>query len=87
MDKATKCCRLTIFLKSGSSISGEFHTSLGTTSSVRPSDALRECKGGFLVLSKTTIHEDNETRQQQAIMVRLDAISYIELPETGWRAR
>lgn len=87
MDKSTKCCQLTISLKSGIRIIGTYHVPLGTNSSIRPSDAIRMANDSFLVLSDVTICDSDEPRESEAFLVRLDAISYIELPPAHWVAR
>lgn len=86
VDKATKCCELKVYLKSGHRMTGLFHVSARTSSAIRPSDAILEKNNGLLLMSDVTIHENNVSRQVSAVMVPLDAISHIELP-TGWSAR
>ncbi len=86
VDKATKCCELKVYLKSGHRMTGLFHVSARTSSAIRPSDAILEKNNGLLLLSNVTLHENNVPRQVSAVMVPFDAISHIELP-TGWSAR
>jgi hypothetical protein len=86
VDKATKCCELKVYLKSGHRMTGLFHVSARTSSTIRPSDALMEKNNGLLLLSDVTVYETNVPRQVRAVMVPFDAISHIELP-TGWSAR
>ena len=87
IDKSTKCCELTIHLVTGVRIEGTFHVPVTTGSSIRPSDALRDYKDGFLILTNATVHEATGPRQNGAIMVRADAISHIDLPAKSWAAR
>ncbi len=86
MEKATKVCELTIYLRSGECISGVYHTPLSTGSTVRPFDAIRTLQGDLLLISDATIVYDGKTRTQAAVAIRTDAIAYIELPESGWHA-
>jgi hypothetical protein len=87
IDKTTKCCELTIHLVTGVRVVGTFHVSASTSSPIRPSDAIRDCKDGFLILTNATIHEPTGPREQGTIMVRADAVSHIDLPAKGWAAR
>ncbi len=87
IDKSTKCCELTVHLVTGVRMVGTYHVPISTSSAIRPSDALRDCKDGFVLLTNVTLHDANEPRQQTAVMVRMDAISHIELPPKGWAAR
>ena len=84
MKSPTKCCELKVNLKSGVSIAGVYHVPLGTSSSVRPADALRDAHHEFILLSDATICEDGESREHQTIMIQREAISYIELPQKSW---
>jgi len=86
VDNATKYCELDIYLKSDVRIMGKFHVDLHTSSRVRPSDAIREHEGGFLVLSDVMIHDGVDPHHRETVMVRLDAMSYIELRPGGWTA-
>lgn len=87
IDKQTKYCELSVYLKSGVRIKGLFHIPVRTSSTVRPADAIRECQGGFLILSNAVVVENGDERHQEAIMTRIDAVSHIELPSAGWQAR
>jgi len=84
----TKTCNLTVHLRSGVKISGLFHVPLCTGSKVRPGDALREKDSDFMLFSDVTISEGPESsRQQQAVLVNRNAITYIELPGRTWDVR
>lgn len=87
IERSTKCCELILNLTTGVKMVGTYHVSTVTSSSVRPSDALRDCQDGFLLLTNVTIHGNSGTQTQTAAMVRMDAISYIELPPKGWTVR
>jgi len=87
IDKSTKCCELTIHLVTGLRIAGTLHVAVNTSSAIRPSDIIRDCKEGFLILTNATVYEATGMRKQGSIMVRCDAISHIDLPDKGWSAR
>jgi len=87
IDKATKCCDLTVYLLTGVRIVGTYHIATSTSFAVRPSDALRDSKDGFIVLTHATVHENGTTREQGSIMIRVEAISHVDLPAKGWTAR
>ena len=87
VERQTKCCELTVHLVTGIRIDATFHIGADTSSAVRPSDAIRDCKGGFLILTNATIHEPTGPREHGSVMVRADAISHIDLPAKGWAAR
>lgn len=87
IERQTKCCELTVHLVTGVRIVGTFHIAADTSSAIRPSDAIRDGKGGFIILTNATIHETTGPREQGSIMVRTDAISYINLPAKAWSAR
>ena len=82
MNQPTKYCLLIIRLKSGVHVSGRFHVSKETIAAVRPSDAIRECRGGFIVLSDVAVSGDEESSKYPSIMVQIGDISYIKLPES-----
>lgn len=87
VNQLTKCCELTVHLVTGVRIVGTFHVSTTTSSAIRPSDAVREFKDGFIILTNATVHEATGPREQGSIMVRSAAISHIDLPDKGWAAR
>lgn len=87
IDKATKCCGLTVYLLTGVRIEGIYHIATSTGSAIRPSDALRDSKDGFIVLTNATVHESGSTREQASILIRVEAISHVDLPAKGWFAR
>ncbi len=84
MEKSTKVCDLTIYLKMGIRISGTFHIPLGTSSAIRPSDAIAKMDTGFLTLSSAVVEDEDGRREHPAMLIRLDAISHIDLPTKGW---
>jgi len=87
IDKSTKCCDLTIHMVTGVRILGTFHVPVTTGSAIRPSDIIRDCKDGFLILTNATVYEATEMRKQASVIVRCNAISHIDLPDKGWSAR
>lgn len=84
MEKSTKVCDLTIYLKMGIRISGTFHIPLGTSSAIRPSDAIAKMDTGFLTLSDAVVEDEDGRREHPAMLIRMDAISHIDLPTKGW---
>lgn len=80
MHKATKHCTLTIHLKAGRSLTGEFHVPASTSSTIRPSDAINDGVRTFIVLSDATLNEGDQPRSIGSVMVPTDAIAFIELP-------
>jgi len=87
IDKTTKCCELTVYLVTGIRIVGTYHIANTTSSAIRPSDALRDSKDGFIVLTDAAVEENGSTRQQSSLMIRMEAISHIDLPTKGWTSR
>ena len=87
IDRLTKCCALTVHLVTGVRIEGTFHLPVDTSSAVRPSDAIRNCRDGFLILTNATVHGTTGTREQGSMMVRTDTISHIDLPANGWTTK
>lgn len=83
-ERLTKSCELTVHLVTGVRIEGMFHLPADTSSAVRPSDAIRNCKDGYLLLTNAIVHEPTGPRKQGAIMVCADAVSHIDLPAKGW---
>jgi len=84
--RQTKCCELTVHLVTGIRIEGTFHVAVDVSLANRPSDAIRNGRDSFLILTNATIHEPTGSREQGSIMVRTDAVSHIDLPATGWSA-
>jgi hypothetical protein len=84
MFQPTKYCELTVYLNCGTRVTGRFHVHADTSRVVRPLDAIRDIKGGFLPLTDVDIKENEETRHRQAIMISCQSIAHIELPEANW---
>ena len=82
INQSTKHTRLIIRLKSGAQVSGKFHVDKETIAAVRPSDAIRECRGSFIVLTDVEFNEDGESSIHSSIMVQIGDISLIKLPES-----
>ena len=78
--KSTKYCPIVVHLRSGTTIGGTLHIPITTGSTVRPSDAIRECQHRFLQLTDATVN----AIERSAILVHVEAIEYVELPEKGW---
>ena len=81
MNKPTKHSRLIIRLKSGVRVNGRFHVAKETHAAVRPSAAIGESRGGFILLSDVDVCENGESTKHPSIMVNVGDISYIQLPE------
>ena len=84
MRKDTKFCELDLATLDGTRMRGRYHAPTTTSSSVRPSDMLRDHPGEFLLLSNVIIREGDQQRQADTVLVRTDSISFIELPARGW---
>lgn len=87
MDKATKTCDLVLHLQRGTQLAGRFHVPVRTGSTIRPSDAVREIKEGFLVLTDVVVDGATAARSVPVVMVPVAAIGFIELPPNGWSTR
>jgi hypothetical protein len=84
MVKRTKSCAVTVHLKGGQCLRGRYHVDKSTSSSVRPSDALRESTSPYLLLTDAVAQAGPELSAGAVIVVRADAVSFIELPEESW---
>jgi len=84
MKNPTKFCQLSLSLTNGVRVSGQYHVEAKTSSTIRPSDAIRENKGGFLLLSDVTIDEPIGRRTHPVVMIPYASIAHIELPPTRW---
>lgn len=80
----TKYCKLDIVMKSGARLRGKYHVPLGTDDTTRPADSLRKDKNSFILLCDVSFLEESASVEQQAVLVRADAIAYIGLPEPRW---
>ncbi len=80
----TKSCKLRICLTSGSCLQGLFHTPAGSSDATRPFDAIRDFKGGYLLLSDVEVTDQGKKTNHKTVMVRMNNISHIELPDAGW---
>ena len=65
----TKCCELTVHLVTGIRIRGTYHVPLDSSSATRPSDAIRNYKDGFLILTDATVYDPAGPRAQGSIMI------------------
>ena len=84
--KPTRCCDLVVRLTTGVTLSGKFHVPLATSSMIRPSDAVRDHPGGYLLLSEVTMRTGMESIERPAVLIRTEAIAVIELPPNAWSA-
>ncbi len=80
----TKCCKIRVCMSTGNCVEGHFHTPAGSSDATRPFDAIRDFKGGYLLLSDVTITEQGKSKHLDTVMVRVDNISHVELPDAGW---
>ena len=85
MVRDTKFCEINVQLVSGTRIRGRFHIDAVTSSTIRPSDALRDIRTDFLVVSHAT--RESESAPPVSMMIRCSAIAVIELPERNWSVR
>lgn len=83
-EKATKYCELNVTLLNGARVSGRFHVEARTSSTIRPSDAIREAKDGLLLLTDVQYATADEQREVRAMLIPLRAVACIELPATRW---
>lgn len=86
MVRDTKFCEVSMQLVNGARVRGRFHIDAVTSSAIRPSDALRDLRTDFLLLSHATRDGDPEAHRC-TMMVRTSAIALIELPERNWSIR
>lgn len=84
MIRKTKFCDLSVVMLSGTRLSGRFHVHDGTSSAIRPSDAIRDLKEHYLILTHATMRDGSATHDVGTVMIRADGIAHIELPHRGW---
>ena len=82
--KPTKYCDLSLTLLNGAKLSGRFHIEARTTSTIRPSDAIREAKDGFLLLTDAKMLGPEEKCLNRTLMVPIRAIAFVDLPSSRW---
>jgi hypothetical protein len=78
----TKYCEICVQLVNGARVRGRFHIDAVTSSTIRPSDALRELKSDFFILSHAT--RETEAHPPVTMMIRSSAIALVELPDRNW---
>lgn len=83
-EKPTKYCLLNVMLLNGTRVSGKFHIEARTTSTIRPSDAIREARDGFLLLTESGTEDSGQLRESRTLMIPVRAIAFVELPSTRW---
>jgi hypothetical protein len=87
--KSTKHVWLLFYMKSDFVISGEFHVPVSASSSIRPSDALREA-GDFISLVNAHVRDkDGNEHKAGFIQIARDAIAWVEFPpeDLPWKER
>jgi hypothetical protein len=84
MRQRTKYCSLKIHLITGAVITGRFHIMEEASPAVRPFDAVRDARGGVLLLTNASISEAGDSSEHDAVMVNRDAIAYVMLPSEEW---
>jgi hypothetical protein len=87
LEKTTKYCEIAVTLVNGARITGRFHIESRTSSTVRPSDALREVREGLLLLTDVTVHAPPEPRSIPALMIPFSSIAWVEPPPARWMNR
>lgn len=83
-EKVTKYCELSVTLLNGAHVKGRFHIEARTTSTIRPSDAIRENKDGMILLTDVTFTVDENARELKAAMIPMGSVAFIELPAARW---
>lgn len=78
MNQQTKTCELTVRLNSGATLTGMFHVPLELSSTVRPTDAIRQNVSEFFLFSDVTITEESQTRDLETVLIHRNSITYIE---------
>ncbi|MBU0616490.1 MAG: hypothetical protein KKI02_02110 [Planctomycetes bacterium] len=84
MHQRMKYCSLRVHVASGAIISGRFHIMEETSPAVRPFDAVRDARGGVLLLTNASVSEDGDSSEHDAVMVNQRAIAYVVLPTEDW---
>lgn len=84
MQQPMKYCTLGIHLTSGAIVTGRFRIMEETSPAVRPFDALRDAKGGVLLLTNASVSENGDSSEHDAVMVNQLAIAYVVLPTEDW---
>ena len=86
MKRITKFCDLIVYTLSGATLEGCFHMDASLSSAIRPSDAIREISGPYLLLTDVSVSDDGAKREVGTVMVRAEGIAYIELRSRSWRS-
>ena len=84
MHQPMKYCNLGIHLTSGAIVNGRFHIMEETSPAVRPFDAIRDARGGVLLLTNASVSEDGDSSEHDAVMVNQRAIAFVVLPTEDW---
>jgi len=87
VEKDTKICALKVSLLNNVSVQGMFHVAIRTSSAIRPSDAIREIKDGYIILTNATVVDNGTSTQHASIMIPVSAVGFLELPDGGWAPR
>ena len=87
MDQRTKTCELTVRLNSGETLTGTFHVPYGSSSIVRPADAIRNNESYFFLFSEATITHESQTRNLETVLIHRNSIVYIECPAKAFAVR
>ena len=77
MVKQTKTCEINVHLTTGDCVAGRYHIDAATSSSVRPSDALRQEKTGFVLLTEAKLTRDGETTDQPVVLLPTTSVAFI----------
>lgn len=85
MLRKTKHCLVEIQLLTGTRVRGKYHVEASSSSSIRPSDAIRSGDLAYLLLSDVDVCENGVSTHREAILVRCSSISHLEFLESGWR--
>lgn len=87
MRNPTKFCELSVVLTTGDRMRGTYHVPVGMDNKLRPADAVRALGTDYLLLCDVTVDNPSGSQSLQAVLIRGEAIAFIELPPAGWSIR
>jgi len=84
MQRKTKHCLVEIQLLTGTRVRGKYHVEASSSSSIRPSDAIRTADPAYILLSDVDVCENGADTHREAILVRSSSIAHLEFLGSGW---
>ena len=87
MKNPTKYCSISVMLQTGALLRGVLHAPVGIEAKTRPADFIRSKEGGFLLLTGVEEPGNPTVETSRTLLIRSNAIAYIELPEGGWNVQ